>query len=60
VHLAEDQIILDFGSAQDLVPGAPVENGGRFAADLVSARVAAMDGVTPLVIETSRVTLSTI
>lgn len=59
VHLAEDEIILDFGSAQDLVPSAAVENGGRFAADLVSARVAAVDfGVTPLVIETSRVALS--
>lgn len=59
VHLAADEIVLDFGSARDLVPSEPVENGGRFAADLVTTRVGGMDfGVTPLVIETSAVALS--
>ncbi len=60
VHLAEDEIVLDFGSARDLVPREAVENGGRFAADLVTTRVGGVDfGVTPLVIETSTVALST-
>jgi len=59
IHLAEDEIRLDFGPARDLVPLKAVENGGRFAADLVTTRVGGVDfGVTPLVIETSAVALS--
>jgi len=59
VHLAADEIILDFGTARDLVPSEPVENGGRFAADLITTRVGGIDfSVTPLVIETSEVALS--
>ncbi len=59
IHLAEDEIILDFGEAKRLVPGEAAESGGRFAADLFTARVAGIDfGVTPLVIERSRLELS--
>ncbi len=59
VRLAEDEIILDFGTARNLVPTEPVTAGGRFSADLVSTRIAAVDfALTPLVISQSRLELS--
>jgi hypothetical protein len=59
VRVAEDEIILDLGSARSLVPEQGFEHGGRFATDLFNSRVgSATISVTPQVSARGRLALS--
>jgi hypothetical protein len=59
VRVAKDEIILDLGEAQSLVPAGAFERGGRFGIDLFSSKVGFVElGMAPLFLTSTRIDIS--